>query len=127
MLFQSASGRWELYYITYILEEIDLKKIKPERSMAEMPDEEVAVINRLQFDEMQKNLGKPQSHELKVHDMLKQGWDAEGSPFKGQKFDPKMFDIQKNAVQMWFRSYFYRTVYDLILEQFPYYPSPFSN
>ena len=38
-------------------EEIDLKKIKPERSMAEMPDEEVAVINRLQFDEMQKNLG----------------------------------------------------------------------
>ena len=93
-------------------EEIDLKKIKPERSMAEMPDEEVAVINRLQFDEMQKNLGKPQSHELKVHDMLKQGWDAEGSPFKGQQFDPKMFDIQKNAVQMWFRSYFrlYRTV-----------------
>jgi len=81
-------------------EEIDLKKIKPERSMAEMPDEEVAVINRLQFDEMQKNLGKPQSHELKVHDMLKQGWDAEGSPFKGQQFDPKMFDIQKNAVQM---------------------------
>merc|ERR1711892_16309 len=81
-------------------DEIDMKKIKPERSIGDMPDDEVSVINRLQFDEMQKQLGKAQSHELKVHDMLKQGWDAEGSPFKGQEFDPKMFDIQKNAVQM---------------------------
>jgi len=81
-------------------DEIDMQKIKPERSIGDMPDDEVAVINRLQFDEMQKQMGNPQSHELKVHDMLKQGWDAEGSPFKGQQFDPKMFDIQKNAVQM---------------------------
>ena len=77
-----------------------MKKIKPERSIGDMPDEEVAVINRLQFDEMQKQMGKPQSHEVKVHDMLKKGWDAEGSPFKGQTFNPDMFDIQKNGVQM---------------------------
>ena len=82
------------------LDEIDMQKIKPERSIGDMPDDEVAVINRLQFDEIQKQMGNPQSHELKVHDMLKKGWDAEGSPFKGQQFDPKMFDIQKNAVQM---------------------------
>jgi len=81
-------------------EEIDMKKIQPERSMATMPEDEKSVINRLQFDEMQKQLGKPQSHELKVHDMLKKGWDAEGSPFKGQDFDPKMFDINSSAVQM---------------------------
>ena len=81
-------------------DEIDMQKIKPERSIGDMPDDEVAVINRLQFDEIQKQMGNPQSHELKVHDMLKKGWDAEGSPFKGQQFDPKMFDIQKNAVQM---------------------------
>ena len=78
-----------------------MKKIQPERSMATMPEDEKSVINRLQFDEMQKQLGKPQSHELKVHDMLKKGWDAEGSPFKGQDFDPKMFDINSSAVQMW--------------------------
>lgn len=35
----------------------------------------------------------------KVHDMLKKGWDVEGSPFKGQKFDPSMFDIPPGAVQ----------------------------
>ena len=40
-----------------LVEEIDMQKIKPERSMGDMPDDEVAVINRLQFDEMQKQLG----------------------------------------------------------------------
>lgn len=35
----------------------------------------------------------------KVHDMLKKGWDAEGSPFRGQQFDPSMFDIPASAVQ----------------------------
>lgn len=33
--------------------------------------------------------------------MLKKGWDVEGSPFKGQKFDPSMFDIPPGAVQFW--------------------------
>lgn len=44
-------------YFEPVLEEIDMQKIKPERSMGDMPDDEVAVINRLQFDEMQKQLG----------------------------------------------------------------------
>lgn len=34
----------------------------------------------------------------KVHEMLKKGWDAEGSPFRGQKFDPSMFNISPGAV-----------------------------
>ena len=33
-----------------------------------------------------------------VHEMLKKGWDAEGSPFKGQDFDPKMFNISPGAI-----------------------------
>lgn len=33
--------------------------------------------------------------------MLKKGWDVEGSPFKGQAFDPSMFDIPPGAVQFW--------------------------
>ncbi|TNN22473.1 NudC domain-containing protein 3 [Liparis tanakae] len=31
--------------------------------------------------------------------MLKKGWEADGSPFKGQQFDPSMFDIPPSAVQ----------------------------
>ncbi|KAB5543358.1 hypothetical protein PHYPO_G00078160 [Pangasianodon hypophthalmus] len=80
-------------------QEIDVNQINRERSMATVGEEEHAVLDRLTFDYQQKLQGKPQSHELKVHDMLKKGWDAEGSPFKGQQFDPSMFDIPPSAVQ----------------------------
>lgn len=79
--------------------EIDINQINRERSMATVDEEEHAVLDRLTFDYHQKLQGKPQSHELKVHEMLKKGWDAEGSPFKGQEFDPSMFDIPSSAVQ----------------------------
>ncbi|XP_075063361.1 nudC domain-containing protein 3 [Mixophyes fleayi] len=80
-------------------EKIDIEKINKERSMATVDEEEHAVLDRLTFDYHQKIQGKPQSHEMKVHDMLKKGWDAEGSPFKGQNFDPSMFNISSGAVQ----------------------------
>ncbi|XP_075963337.1 nudC domain-containing protein 3 [Anarhichas minor] len=79
--------------------EIDINQINRERSMASVDEEEHAVLDRLSFDYHQKLQGKPQSHETKVHDMLKKGWDAEGSPFRGQQFDPSMFDIPPSAVQ----------------------------
>uniref|UniRef100_A0A3Q0S662 NudC domain-containing protein 3 n=1 Tax=Amphilophus citrinellus TaxID=61819 RepID=A0A3Q0S662_AMPCI len=79
--------------------EIDINQINRERSMATVDEEEHAVLDRLTFDYHQKLQGKPQSHELKVHEMLKKGWDAEGSPFRGQQFDPSMFDIPPSAVQ----------------------------
>lgn len=79
--------------------EIDINQINRERSMATVDEEEHAVLDRLTFDYHQKLQGKPQSHELKAHEMLKKGWDAEGSPFKGQQFDPSMFDIPSSAVQ----------------------------
>ncbi|XP_068429964.1 nudC domain-containing protein 3 [Clinocottus analis] len=80
-------------------QEIDINRINRERSMATVDEEEHAVLDRLSFDYHQKLQGKPQSHETKVHNMLKKGWDADGSPFKGQQFDPSMFDIPPSAVQ----------------------------
>ncbi|XP_051539858.1 nudC domain-containing protein 3-like isoform X2 [Myxocyprinus asiaticus] len=79
--------------------EIDINQINRERTMATVDEEEHAVLDRLSFDYHQKLQGKPQSHEMKVHEMLKKGWDAEGSPFKGQEFDPSMFNIPPSAVQ----------------------------
>ncbi|XP_072227679.1 nudC domain-containing protein 3 [Leuresthes tenuis] len=79
--------------------EIDVNQINRERSMATVDEEEHAVLDRLTFDYHQKLQGKPQSHEMKVHEMLKKGWDAEGSPFRGQQFDPSLFDIPPSAVQ----------------------------
>ncbi|XP_066210372.1 nudC domain-containing protein 3 isoform X1 [Saccopteryx leptura] len=80
-------------------EHIDIDQINKERSMATVDEEEHAVLDRLTFDYHQKLQGKPQSHELKVHEMLKKGWEAEGSPFRGQRFDPAMFTISPGAVQ----------------------------
>ncbi|XP_008524476.1 nudC domain-containing protein 3 [Equus przewalskii] len=80
-------------------EHIDIDQINKERSMATVDEEEHAVLDRLTFDYHQKLQGKPQSHELKVHEMLQKGWDAEGSPFRGQRFDPAMFNISPGAVQ----------------------------
>lgn len=78
-------------------EEIDIQKINPTRPMNDLDDEEQATINKLKFDEHQKMLGKPTSHEHNVHEMLKKGWNAEGSPFAGQEFDPKMFQISNSS------------------------------
>ncbi|XP_026130248.1 nudC domain-containing protein 3-like [Carassius auratus] len=79
--------------------EIDVNQINRERTMATVDEEEHAVLDRLSFDYHQKLQGKPQSHEIKVHEMLKKGWNAEGSPFKGQDFDPSLFNIPPSAVQ----------------------------
>ncbi|XP_058473571.1 nudC domain-containing protein 3-like [Solea solea] len=80
--------------------EINVNRINRERSMATVDEEEHAVLERLTFENHQKLQGKPQSHEKKAHEMLKKGWDAEGSPFIGQQFDPSMFDIPPGAVQL---------------------------
>jgi len=73
---------------------IDVQKdVKAERPMEDLPDDELAVIQKLQYDQHQKRLGKPTSDEQKVHDQLKKGWNAEGSPFKGTDFDPSKFQI----------------------------------
>ena len=42
------------------------------------------------FDQHQKRMGLPSSDELKNEVMLKKAWDAEGSPFRGQPFDPSL-------------------------------------
>ena len=35
----------------------------------------------------------------KVHDILREAWDAEGSPFKGQPFDPSVVNVSPSG--MW--------------------------
>ena len=50
-------------------------------------------IRKIMFDQHQKRLGKPTSEEMKNEEMLRKAWDAEGSPFKGTPFDPKMVNF----------------------------------
>jgi len=73
--------------------EIELKSIDCSRPLEDLDDESLATVNKLQFDQMQKEMGKPTSDQLRVMDQLKSGWNAEGSPFKGQPFDPSVLNI----------------------------------
>ncbi|XP_060553201.1 nudC domain-containing protein 3-like [Ruditapes philippinarum] len=48
--------------------------------------------------ELKKPLFLPTANEQKMQDMLKNAWDAEGSPFKGQPFDPSKFSMDESGV-----------------------------
>ena len=73
--------------------EIELKSIDCSRPLEDLDDESLATVNKLKFDQMQKEMGKPTSDQLQVMDQLKSGWNAEGSPFKGQPFDPSVLNF----------------------------------
>lgn len=82
---------WELF-----LEDeprLDLGKIDCSRSLEELPEESQAIIEKLQWDQRQKALGLPTSDDIKNRDILKKAWNAEGSPFKGQPFDPSLVNF----------------------------------
>ncbi|KAK2192271.1 hypothetical protein NP493_35g02031 [Ridgeia piscesae] len=72
---------------------INVRNIDPSRPMSDLDDEAQAKIQEMMFNERQKQLGLPTSNEQKMQDMLKKAWDAEGSPFKGQPFDPSKVNL----------------------------------
>jgi len=77
---------------------INTRKIDCSRPMEDLDDEAQAKIEEMMYNQRQKQLGRPQSHETKSHDMLRKAWDAEGSPFKGQPFDPSKLSVDQNGV-----------------------------
>jgi len=75
---------------------IDLKHINCERPVEDLPEEEQAKIEELMFDERQKKQGKPTIQQLKMEDLLREAWDKDGSPFKGQPFDPTLVNVHSS-------------------------------
>ena len=74
-------------------EEIDTTKVDSTKDMWDYDDETQGHIRKIMFDQHQKRLGKPTSDDMKNEDMLRKGWDAEGSPFKGTPFDPSKINM----------------------------------
>ncbi|ESP03847.1 hypothetical protein LOTGIDRAFT_110519 [Lottia gigantea] len=77
---------------------INVRKIDCSRPMTDLDQEAQSKIGEMMFNEQQKRLGLPQSHEQKTYDMMKQAWDAEGSPFKGQPFDASKLSVNSGGV-----------------------------
>jgi len=78
-------------------DKISVRKIDASRPITDLDDEAAAKVEEMMFNEHQKRVGKPQSHEVKVHSMLKDAWNAEGSPFKGTEFDPSKMNISPSG------------------------------
>lgn len=71
-------------------EEIDLSKIDCSRPLDELPEDSIAKVRELQWNQEQKLKGLPTSDEIRNIEILKKAWNAEGSPFKGKEFDPNI-------------------------------------
>ncbi|KAG7302766.1 hypothetical protein JYU34_012729 [Plutella xylostella] len=82
----------ERWWNKFLIEEdpIDLDKIDASRSIDELPEEHVQKIQELQWNQQRKMQGLPTSDEMKNIEILKKAWNVEGSPFKGQEFDPSI-------------------------------------
>ncbi|KAK2584507.1 hypothetical protein KPH14_006880 [Odynerus spinipes] len=86
---EKASERW---WDALITEEpkIELNKIDCSRNLDEMGSMEQMKIQELMWNHQQKLLGKPTSDQLKMEEIMKKAWNAEGSPFQGTPYDPSM-------------------------------------
>ncbi|GFS50977.1 nudC domain-containing protein 3 [Trichonephila inaurata madagascariensis] len=73
---------------------INLKAIDPSIPFEDLDQESQAKIEELMYNEHLKRLGKPTIKQTKIHNILKDAWDRDGSPFKGQPFDPSAVDVQ---------------------------------
>ena len=77
--------------------EIDLTKVDAAKDICDLDPDSQAAVNRVIFDQHQKNQGKPQSSEIETYNLLEKAWDVEGSPFKGTPFDPSKVNISNNS------------------------------
>lgn len=74
-------------------EEIDLANINAERDYGTLPEEDRSKIQEIVWNKQQKEQGKQTSDDLKMQSVLRDAWNAEGSPFKGQPFDPSVVNF----------------------------------
>ena len=77
---------------------ISLNKIECVKSMDDVDEESKGKLKEMVFNERQKKLGLPQSHQIKMEPTLRKMWDAEDSPFKGQPFDLSKINISGNGL-----------------------------
>ncbi|XP_055912113.1 nudC domain-containing protein 3 [Eupeodes corollae] len=69
---------------------IDVSKIDSTKYIDELPPDSQAAIEKFRWEQQQKEAGIPTETERTNLARLREAWDAEGSPFKGQPFDPSM-------------------------------------
>ncbi|XP_050333148.1 nudC domain-containing protein 3 [Bactrocera neohumeralis] len=83
---------WERFFTTE--DPIDTKKIDCERYIDDLPEDSQAAIQKLRVQQMEQDIvnngQEINDSEKNTMERLRMAWDAEGSPFKGQPFDPSV-------------------------------------
>jgi hypothetical protein len=73
--------------------EIDATKVDNSKPISAFDDETQVALKKIMVEQQRKAMGLPSTDEEKQMEVLKQAWNSEGSPFKGQPFDPKKFNL----------------------------------
>merc|ERR1719336_2662164 len=74
-------------------QEIDTTKVESTRSMEEYDGETQGAIRKIMFDQNQKIQGKATSDQIRTADIMKDAWNAPGSPFRGTECDPTLLNL----------------------------------
>jgi len=77
-------------------QEIDATKVDNSKPIDSFDHETQGALRKIVYEQQRKQMGLPTTEEEKQHEMLKKAWNAEGSPFKGQPFDPSKFNLSGN-------------------------------
>jgi|Transcript_121662 hypothetical protein len=73
--------------------EIDTTKVESVRTMDEYDGETQGAIRKIMFDQAQKAKKEPTSDQIRTAEMMKEAWNAPGSPFRGTDFDPTLLNL----------------------------------
>lgn len=74
-------------------QEIDTTKVESTRTMDEYDGETQGAIRKIMFDQHQKAKGEATSDQIRTADVMKDAWNAPGSPFRGSDFDPTLLNL----------------------------------
>eukprot|EP00439_Symbiodinium_sp_Y106_P030522 s692_g3.t1 len=88
--------------------EIDTTKVESTRKMEEYDGETQGAIRKIMFDQNQKVQGKPSSDQIRTAEMMKDAWNAPGSPFRGTEFDPTMLNLSGPVGEEFFKEQYQR-------------------
>ncbi|VDK20323.1 unnamed protein product [Taenia asiatica] len=94
---------WEAAFVGE--EKINVQEIDCSRPIHELDEEAQSKIAQLLFDQEQKRRGLPTTEERRfcllflqrIQDILKEAWNKDGSPFKGQPFDPSRVSVESSS------------------------------
>jgi hypothetical protein len=75
--------------------EIDTKTVDNSKKIDEFDTETQAALNKIVYEQNRKKNGLPTTEEEKKLNALKEAWNQPDSPFRGQPFDPSMFNLNE--------------------------------